>query len=161
MMPSHNPTGRIESINVSQGGVPKRPVPRAAITREGVGGDRQNDLKHHGGPDRAVCIYSLEIIERLREEGHPIAAGTTGENLTISGLDWSLVVPGARLRIAGGVELEITSYTNPCATIRDSFQNLNFRRIKQDLHPGDSRVYARVLIPGEVETGAPVSVSAE
>ena len=72
----------------AEGGVPKIPVGAARLGAEGVEGDKQNDLRHHGGPLRAVCIYSLEIIEALQGEGHPIGPGTTGENITISGLDW-------------------------------------------------------------------------
>ncbi|MBL8745732.1 MAG: MOSC domain-containing protein [Phycisphaerae bacterium] len=143
----------VARINISRGGVPKAPVPRAGITVEGVEGDAQADRKHHGGPDRAVSLFSLELIEKLRGEGHPIAPGTTGENLTISGVDWASISPGARLRFAGGVELEITSFANPCATIRDSFRDLDSRRIKQEFHPGESRLYARVLKPGTIESG--------
>lgn len=151
-------TGRVARINISPGGVPKLPVPRATITRAGILGDRQNDTKHHGGPDRAVCLFSLEVIERLRAEGHPISPGTAGENLTLAGLDWPSVVPGCRLRFAGGVELEVASYCGPCATIRESFTGLNFRRIRQELHPGQSRLYARVIREGELEAGEHVRV---
>lgn len=144
--------------------MPKLALPRAGITRDGVEGDKQNDLQHHGGPERAVCLLALEVIERLRSEGHPIAPGTTGENLTVVGLDWAKVGPGVRLEIEGAdgsgpVELEVVSYAAPCSTIRDSFADLDSRRIKQDLHPGDSRVYARVLREGVVRAGATVRMT--
>ncbi|USN98858.1 MAG: MOSC domain-containing protein [Phycisphaeraceae bacterium] len=152
--------GTVESINVSDGGVPKRPVTRARVTMLGVEGDRQDDLVHHGGPDRAVCLFSADVIASLRSEGHPIEAGTTGDNLTISGLDWSAITPGTRLRVGGSVELEITSYTTPCKTIAGSFTDGGFVRILQDRHPGESRVYARVLGEGEVAPGDAVEVVA-
>jgi MOSC domain-containing protein YiiM len=57
-----NPEGRLEAINTSRGGVPKRPVLEAQITGEGIVGDVQRDLRHHGGPQRAVSIYSLDLI---------------------------------------------------------------------------------------------------
>jgi len=60
----------------------------------------------------------------------------------------------------GGVELEVTQYTTPCATIRDSFRDLAFNRIKQALHPGDSRVYARVLRAGQIRVGETLTVTA-
>ena len=56
------------------------------------------------------------------------------------------------------VLLEITSYTTPCHKIRDSFSDGEFTRISQKLHPGWSRVYARVLQGGEVETGQAIRV---
>ena len=71
------------------GGVPKLPVTEARITPEGVVGDRQQNRDIHGGIDRAVCIFSLEVIEALQAEGHSIKPGSSGENLTIAGLEWS------------------------------------------------------------------------
>ena len=86
-------TGRIVQINVSPGGVPKRPVPRARVMRSGIEGDAHRDTERHGGPDRALCLFSLEQIETLQVEGHPVEPGVLGENLTIAGLDWPRVQP--------------------------------------------------------------------
>lgn len=144
--------GRIESINVSGGGVPKVSRPEAWISRNGVYGDAQANRKLHGGPDRAVCIYSLEVIRALRSEGHPVGVGTTGENLTVSGVDWDLVVPGTVWR-AGEALLEVASYTAPCKTIRDSFLAKRYKRISEKVNPGWSRVYARVLEEGRARVG--------
>src|SRR5690606_18924360 len=140
--------GRIHQVNVSDGGVPKRPVEAADVTTTGLIGDRQNDTKHHGGPPRAVCLFSPEVIDRLRGEGHPSEPGSAGENVTLSGLEWADVAPGGRFVFDGGVELQVTSYTTPCSTIRNAFQDLRFNRIKQAEHPGESRVYACVVQPG-------------
>ena len=148
--------GRVHQISISPGGVPKLPVAEALVRVEGIAGDGHDDRKHHGGPNAAVCLFALEVIERLRAEGHPIGAGTTGENLTIQGLDWPSVKPGCRFAFEGGVELEVTQYTTPCATIRNSFTDLKFNRIKQELHAGESRVYARVLREGTIRMGESV-----
>jgi MOSC domain-containing protein YiiM len=153
------PSGRVASINVSAGGVPKTAVAEAAVTEAGVAGDRQRDLRHHGGPDRAVSLFSLEAIHALRGEGHPIGAGTTGENLTVSGLDWSGVVPGAEIRV-GPLRLEVTGYAAPCSNIAGSFAGGGVARISQKLHPGWSRVYARVLAGGVVRVGDPAELRA-
>jgi MOSC domain-containing protein YiiM len=67
-------------ISISNGGVPKPAVQHARVTTEGVEGDRQRNLTVHGGPNRAVCLYAIELIEALRAEGHSIAPGATGEN---------------------------------------------------------------------------------
>jgi MOSC domain-containing protein YiiM len=148
--------GRLRSINVSSGGVPKRPVPEAEIGPAGLLGDR-HDSPRHGGPDAAVCLYAAEAIARVAADGHPIAPGTTGENLTVEGLDWSQIVPGVCLRI-GRVLLQVTRYTTPCATIRASFRNGHVERIDQERHAGDSRVYARVLSAGTVRVGQTIEV---
>lgn len=150
-------SGRLFSINCSPGGVPKLPVPEALVAAFGIFGDRQNNMKYHGGPDRAVCLFSLERIRDLQAEGHPIGTGTTGENLTISGLDWDLVVPGSRIEVGSAI-LEITEYTRPCRTIRESFTDQKFVRMSQKHHPGWSRVYARVLREGMVVSGDDVTL---
>lgn len=150
----------LKSINVNpRGGVPKLPVPQARLEFGGVAGDKQRDRRYHGGPERAVCLFSWDRIEALRAEGHPIEPGTTGENLTIEGLDWNLITPGVRLEI-GEAELEITSYTTPCTHIRASFDGENFNRIGQKQFPGWSRLYARVLKEGTVRAGDKVFVNA-
>lgn len=144
-------------INVSDGGVPKLPVPEAMITVQGVKGDRQRSPKIHGGPNRAVCLYSLEVIRALQAEGHTIAPGSAGENLTLAGLDWSRLKPGDRIRV-GPARLEITSYTAPCEHNARWFRDGDFSRISQKKHPGWSRLYARVLEEGVVRPGDPVIV---
>jgi MOSC domain-containing protein YiiM len=149
-------SGRVVQINVSRGGVPKLPVPAARIAREGVEGDGQADRRHHGGPERAVSLWALEVIEALRGEGHPVEPGGAGENLTLSGLDWSAVRPGARLRLAGGVELEVTAFAAPCKTIEGCFAAGDFERISDKRHAGSSRVYCRVLHEGRVAPGEAV-----
>ncbi|NTV65269.1 MAG: MOSC domain-containing protein [Oscillochloris sp.] len=146
--------GRVVQVNLNpQGGVPKRPVPGAEITNEGVAGDRQRDTRVHGGPQRAVSLFALERINALCAEGHPISPGSTGENLTISGINWEALAVGDQLRIGDWVELEITGYAAPCETIADSFVGGEFSRISQKRHPGWSRLYARVLSVGEVRPG--------
>jgi MOSC domain-containing protein YiiM len=146
-------SGVIHQINISPGGVPKLPVEEAQITRLGIAGDGHDDKENHGGPLAALCLYSLEEIERLQEEGHPIAPGTTGENVTLAGMDWSEMAPGARLALGDEVVIELTDYATPCKTIRESFVNQEFVRVSHTLHPGESRVYARILREGVIRPG--------
>lgn len=149
-------SGRVHQLSRSNGGVPKRAVDEVAVTRLGLAGDWQNDRRHHGGPDRAVCLFPLELIETLHGEGHPIVPGAVGENITTAGVDWTRMVPGARVMIGDAVELEIVSYTAPCKTIKGAFADEDFTRISQKVRPGDSRVYARVLREGVVKAGDPI-----
>lgn len=147
--------GTLASINVSKGGVPKRPQPSCAVAAGGLQGDRQRDLEYHGGPLRAVCLYSQDLIEALRAEGHPIGPGTIGENLTLSGVSWSEMIPGAQLEI-GEIRIELTDYAAPCNNIAASFRDRRTGRVSQKAHPGWSRLYARVLREGTVRVGDPV-----
>ena len=140
------------SINISSGGVPKRPLASCIVTAGGLEGDRQRDLRSHGGPDRAVCLYSQELIDALRGEGHPISAGSIGENFTLSGIAWNEMVPGAKFDV-GDVRIELTDYTVPCSNIAGSFQRRFIGRVSQQANPGWSRLYARVLKEGTVRVG--------
>ena len=96
-------------VNVSRGGVPKLPVDRAWVGRLGLDGDAHKDRTEHGGPHRAVCLFGIEAIARLQAEGHPVEPGSVGENLTTSGVEWSLLPVGSRARIGDELELELAS----------------------------------------------------
>ncbi len=148
---------RIEQINVSTSGVPKTRVDQARVDAEGLEGDG-HEHPGHGPPGRAVMLWSLEVIDALREEGHPIAPGSAGENVTVSGLDWSRVAPGLRLRLGEEVTLEVTTYAAPCPKNARWFTDGEFVRIHHKKHPGSSRVGARVLEDGTIRTGDPVEV---
>ena len=147
--------GRIVQLSISNGGVPKHAVEAARVTPLGLDGDAHSNREHHGGPDRAVCLFAMEAIRELRAEGHPLAPGALGENVTLEGLDWSAVQPGARLRLGDEVLLEITRYTTPCFNIRPAFRDGDYSRVSQKRHPGRSRVYARVVTTGTVRRGDP------
>jgi MOSC domain-containing protein YiiM len=151
--------GTIVSLNRSNGGVPKLPVAQAWASVNGMEGDRQRDRRFHGGPERALSLYSLELLQQLQLEGHPIAPGAAGENVTIGGIDWTLMRSGALLTL-GEVEVELTTFAAPCKTIRRAFVSEDFTRISNKLHPGWSRVYSRVLKEGLLHVGARVTLSA-
>jgi len=158
-----SPSGRplyphVHQINVSDGGVPKHPVFEAKISKEGVEGDRQKNLKVHGGPDRAVCLFSADLIERMQDEGHTIDAGSSGENLTLAGLSWETLEPGTLLKIGPEVQLEVASYCAPCELNARWFRDGDINRISQRINPGWSRLYARVLRAGLVRPGDVVEV---
>lgn len=149
--------GRIHQINASNGGVPKLPLDRAVVDLGGVVGDEQADLVHHGRPDQALCLFSLEVIEKMTSEGHPIEPGSAGENITVTDLDWGEVVPGTIMTV-GPVRIEITGYTTPCAKNARWFIDGGFNRMHSSKHPGESRVYARVISGGEIAPGDPVLI---
>ncbi|HYG11776.1 MAG TPA: MOSC domain-containing protein [Pyrinomonadaceae bacterium] len=150
--------GYIYQLNCSRGGVPKLPVEEAQLTPTGLSGDRQRYPMIHGGPQRALCLYSLEMIQALQAEGHPIYPGSTGENVTVVGLDWAQLAPGCRLALGDEVIIELTSYANPCRNIKGSFGDGKFKRISQKEHAGESRLYARVISTGRLAVGQQVRV---
>src|SRR5260221_857150 len=136
----HGIPGSLHSINVSNGGVPKLSRPGCAVRARGLEGDRQRDLRYHGGPSRAVCLYSLDLIRTLQAEGHPIEAGSIGENFTLTGIDWQQMLPGPKLEV-GGVLLQRTDYAPPSRHLQPSLLGGNCTRAPQKAHPCRSPLY--------------------
>jgi MOSC domain-containing protein YiiM len=153
--------GRIVQLSVSAGGVPKRAIAEARVTRLGLEGDTHRAEEHHGGPDRAVCLFSMEAIRALAAEGHTIAPGVIGENVTTEGVDWARVAPEAYLLLGERVLLQVTRYTSPCFKIAPVFVGREFSRVSQKWHPGWSRVYARVLVEGRLRPDDGVRIVSE
>jgi MOSC domain-containing protein YiiM len=146
--------GTVEQLNTSDGGVPKRPVAAVDVDGSGVVGDRQAVRRHHGRPWQALCIWSADVIDQLAAEGHPIAAGRAGENVTVRGLPWADVRAGVHLQM-GEVRAEVSVFALPCVTNAQWFLHRDFERMHHDRGPV-SRVYASVLRGGRIVTGDPV-----
>ena len=145
---------RIFQINASkEGGVPKPALRQAEVDALGIIGSQVAHPEDHGGPERALCLYSLERILALQAEGHPVYPGSLGENITAVNLDWEQIAPGAQLQLGDQVLVEVTRFTSPCETIAASFTGGHYERISQKRHAGWSRVYARVLQPGRIRIG--------
>lgn len=153
-------TGVIEQVSISPGGIPKTAVPEAWIGPLGLDGDAHRNLKHHGGPLKAVLMVSSEELDELRTAGFEVFPGSLGENLTIRGIDFRQLRPGMRFR-AGGAILSLTTLRQPCATL-DIFNRAGLRiqtRLYDDLaNSGDPAspnwarggFYASVVSPGFV-----------
>lgn len=144
-------TGIVTQLSVSPGGLAKLAVENAAVSWSGMAGDRQATRLHHGRPWQALCLWSAEVIEAFAAQGHPLAPGSAGENVTIRGLPWDEVRAGVRLRI-GTVLCEVSSYALPCKSNKPFFRNGDFRVMHHERGPV-SRVYATVLEPGLVNHG--------
>ena len=145
----------IVSINVSElGGVPKLPLKTAIVRFEGVEGDlnRFRMERKNGDPGRAVSIFSMERILQLQQEGHPIDIGTSGENFTIEGIDWSKMEVGMMIRF-GSTLIRLSEPCAPCSKIGESFMENDFSRIDQNKRSGWSRWSASVVEEGAVSVG--------
>ncbi len=151
-------SGLIHGLYSSAGGVPKLPVSSVDVGPGGVAGDRQRTRRHHGRPWQALCLWSLEVVGRLVAEGHPIAPGSAGENVSVAGLDWAAVRPGTRLRLGRDVVADVSMFALPCTKNAQWFLDGEFNRMHHEREPGISRVYASVLHGGHVATGDPVEL---
>jgi MOSC domain-containing protein YiiM len=154
-------TGSILQINISLGGVPKRPLPEASVTVLGIEGDGHAHPEIHGGPDRAVLLITAEGVEELAALGFPLSYGSLGENLTTQGIgrrDWRV---GQHWRIGADVVIEITKRRAPCQQLNVYGPGLQAAIYDELTHAGDpaspkwglSGVYASVVTPGMVRPG--------
>ncbi len=147
---------RIFQLNTSPGGVPKLPLREAHCGTLGLAGDGHIHTKIHGGPERAVCLYAVEVITALQAEGHPIWPGSAGENVTLTGVDWAALEVGQKFALGDEVIIVLTRPTEPCKNIAASFSDGVFRRIDHAKQPGWSRWYARVEREGQLRVGQAV-----
>jgi len=158
-------TGRIVQINISRGGVPKRPIPEGAITPLGLEGDLCEHPEIHGGPRQAVLLIAAETVDELIARGYPLYYGALGENLTTRGLDRRQLRIGQTLR-AGGALLQITKVRAPCSTLDvlgpTIKQEIYDSKVKAGDHTsprwGMSGFYASVIEPGPVRTNDTIQV---
>jgi MOSC domain-containing protein YiiM len=155
--PAAERAGVVAQINISNGGVPKLPVTESLVGWRGIQGDHQADRKHHGRPFQAVCLWSSEVIDEFAGAGHPIAAGAAGENFTVSGLNWSALRAGTRLRV-GTTTVELSYPAVPCQKQAKWFADGDFSRISHDRFPQWARWYGWVREPGSVQVGDAVVV---
>ena len=141
----------LAQLNVSEGGMPKLPVPRANVTRHGVEGDYQRNKKYHGGPNRAVCIFSVELYDWLRDQGIDLKNGSVGENFTTQGLNLNSLNKGDRLRV-GDCLIELTDVRVPCSNLKKWDADL------PELIVGRSGWVAKVIEEAEVKSGDSIEV---
>lgn len=151
------------SINISPGGIPKRPVFEAPVTVDGLVGDGRAHAKHIK-PARAVSLLEDTVIEAIRREGYDVAPGVMGENLTVAGLDLQALTPGTRLTFAGGVEIELTEPRAPCFVLDAIHPDLKdavrgrFGYMARVIHDGILRVGESVTVVGAGRCLAPVGL---
>jgi len=145
-------TGTLVQLNISNGGMPKLPIESARVKFEGVTGDWSGNRKYHGGPERAICLFSEELYQWLRDE-HDIDLknGSVGENFTTRGIDLQQMMRGDRLRIGKSCVIEIDDVRVPCKNLTQWHPRLH------KLIEGHSGWMARVIEEGDVRPGDSVT----
>ena len=129
----------------------KQPVSWARLQRTGFEGDGQADLKNHGGPGKAACVYSFDHYSYWEQVlGETLSPGAFSENLTIAGLHEKDVCIGDVFRI-GAALVQISQPRQPCSKLAG-------KRARKDLPDlihanGLSGFYFRTLEEGLVHSG--------
>jgi len=159
--------GTVVQINISPGGLPKRPIPLGQIVVAGLEGDQHANLHVHGGPRKALLLVAAEVVDDLKGRGYPLFYGALGENLTTRGLDVRELRVGERLR-AGRAIIEITQLRVPCRQLDIYGASLKSELYDASVQAGDMSsprwgkggFYAQVVEAGAVAPGdiiAPVA----
>lgn len=153
------------SVNVSQPkaisyrgktvrtGIFKEPVKgRVMLRRLNLDGDGQGDLNVHGGPDKAVYVYTVEHYDFwARALGrNDFESGQFGENFTVEGMPEERIHIGDVFRV-GSALVEVSQPRVPCYKLGLKMGSTRF--IKQFLASGRVGFYLRVLEEGEVGAG--------
>lgn len=116
-----------------------------------LSGDDQADRTVHGGKDKAVYAYAAEDYAWWeRELGHPLGAGTLGENLTTAGIDVTGAVVGEHWQV-GTARFEVAQPRLPCFKLGIRMDDPTFpRRFSLARRPG---AYLRIVVPGHIQAG--------
>ena len=153
------------SVNVSLGkevpykgktvttGIFKEPVNGRVMLRTlNLYGDRQVDLKGHGGPYKAVCVYSIEQYEHWQKElgRDDFRHGQFGENFTVDGMPDDKTHVGDVFRV-GSVLVQVTQPRVPCYRLGIKMGSSEFP--KRFLQSNLVGFYMRVIEEGEVGAG--------
>jgi len=126
------------------------------VGRLGLEGDAQADERHHGGPDRAVCVYPDERYPYWEGRlGRALAVPAFGENARVAGRLEEDVVLGEVWQL-GGVRLQVSEPRVPCRM--PGVHNGERRLTRWMAATGYTGYLLRVLEEGELAPGAPIEV---
>jgi MOSC domain-containing protein YiiM len=161
----------IQSVNIGQPqlrprngvevltGGDKLPVASADLYTLGFAGDGQGDAINHGGPDKAVCVYSFDHYPYWEQVlGRALQPGAFSENLTIRGLSEDTACIGDVFR-AGAALLQVSQPRKPCTKLAGKHGEPQLIKWVTDIN--FTGFYLRVLQAGRVAVGDPFELVQE
>lgn len=118
------------------------------LSRLNFDGDAQADLVHHGGKDKAVCVYSYEHYPYWeRNLNRPLVQGAFGENLTVTGMLENDVCIGDIYQLDETI-VQVSQPRQPCHKLAKKYDTVDLPiRIQNTGYTG---FYFRVLKEGKV-----------
>ncbi|KEK26363.1 MOSC domain-containing protein [Bacillus gaemokensis] len=98
-------------------GICKELTEEAFLSKDGFRGDDVADLRYHGGPDRAVCVYPHEHYALWEQEFQTtLPSSTFGENITVTNMLERDVFIGDTYQLGEAI-IQVTQARVPCSTI--------------------------------------------
>ena len=118
------------------------------LSELGLGGDEQADLKAHGGPDKAVCVYPGEHYAYWEERlARALPEAAFGENFTTRGLTENTVHIGDIFEV-GEATVRVSQPRQPCFKLAARHEEPKLALWVQET--GRTGFYLRCLEPGWV-----------
>ncbi len=132
----------------------KKPIVGLEVTAgpEGIEGDRSADLNVHGGVDKAIYAYGMDVYPLWKQKRPDLQFGNSamGENLTVEQLDETQFFVGDEY-VLGSALLQVSEPRFPCFKLGMKYQDpkiiVDFNSL---CRPG---VYFRLLQPGSFKIG--------
>lgn len=123
----------------------------AFLGRTNIEGDGQADLRHHGGPEKAVCVYPACRYPYWRERlDLEMPFGAFGENITVQNAHEESVCVGDIYKI-GDATVQITQPRSPCWKLARRWRIKELALYFQQT--GYTGWYLRVLEEGTIAQG--------
>ncbi|MGG0649053.1 MOSC domain-containing protein [Bacillus mycoides] len=111
-----------------------------------LNGDGQADLVHHGGVDKAVCVYTGDHYPYWEKElNQELVYGAFGENITVSGMCEEDVCIGDTFHLGEAI-VQVTQPRQPCFKLAKKYNIPKLPLYFQDT--GYTGFYFRVLKEG-------------
>ncbi|MFO0753231.1 MAG: MOSC domain-containing protein [Thermodesulfovibrionales bacterium] len=121
------------------------------LGKTGFEGDGVGDPRYHGGPNKAVCVYSRDHYPYWEAVlGIRMPAAAFGENLTVAGLHEEEVCIGDIFGLGTAV-VQVSQPRQPCRTLAARFGREDMVQLVKD--SGRTGFYLRVLEEGSVGQG--------
>jgi len=134
----------------------KNSIEEGYLSQDGFHGDGVGDLKHHGGLDRAICIYPYEHYAYWQDAfDEALPEGVFGENLTVTGMLETDVHIGDIFKVGEAV-MQVTQPRVPCSTITK--RTGNPRLLQQIVEHGYTGFLCRVLEEGIVRSDSEIDL---
>lgn len=140
--------GEMVTTSIFKSSVPDK----RAVSFLNIEGDRQSDLRYHGGVDKAIYSYDISYYEHWKNylQREDWSAGLFGENLTTQNMPDEAVHIG-NIYTIGTTTLQAIQPRFPCykVNVRFNLPDMIERFYVQRRHG----TYFRVLEEGHIQTG--------
>lgn len=140
---------KIETIAISKKkGTRKSCVEQALLVKDhGIQGDA-----HAGEWHRQISLLASESIAKMRNQGLDVTFGDFAENIATSGIDWTMLPVGTRVRLGATCLVEISQIGKECVK-----KCAIFYQAGDCIMPREG-VFARVIEGGTIHSGDKIEI---